>query len=169
MLPPYLIRSAFRSDFTAIARLQADSWAASYRTVLPPHYVRERLHDDIRDEWEHRKIGKRDVVLVAEAEQNKQLLGFISVWCPPLPFIDNLHCAPAFTGHGIGARLLQEAFSTLLAQGDTTASLTVLAINEGARRFYQKHGAVVNNRQKASLSGYSVDVDIMHWSHISKF
>ncbi len=166
MLPPYLIRPAIRSDFTAIAHLQADSWAASYRTVLPPYYVRERLHDDIRDEWTHRKIGKRDVVLIAEDEQGKQLLGFISVWCRPLPFIDNLHCDPTLTGHGIGARLLQAAFRTLQEQGETTASLTVLAINEGARRFYRKHGATVQGRQQASLAGYSVEVDMMHWSHL---
>nr|WP_321463079.1 GNAT family N-acetyltransferase [uncultured Cohaesibacter sp.] len=167
MQPEIAIHPANRSDFAAIAQLQADSWASSYRCFLPPAYMRERMHADIADCWQRHKIDKRDLVLQARLVATGELVGFISLLCRPLPFIDKLHCAPSFTGLGIGARLLSCAFSALVKRGENTASLTVVVGNEGARRFYLRHGAHLAGKQRELLNGYPVEVEVMEWSALN--
>ncbi len=51
-------------------------------------------------------------------------------------WIDHLYVAPAFTGAGIGARLLAHAKARL----GPTLRLYTFQANAGARRFYERHG-----------------------------
>lgn len=66
---------------------------------------------------------------------HKELIGFIAFregW------IDQLYVLPSSQGRGVGAALLQVAQSRLDA-----LSLWTFQRNEGARRFYEKHGFVL--------------------------
>ncbi|WP_321449408.1 GNAT family N-acetyltransferase [uncultured Cohaesibacter sp.] len=163
MQPHISLRSAVRSDFPAIAALQAKSWALAYRSFLPPHYIRDRLTADIADSWKKCRLGERDLVLLAINIETAALVGFISIWSRPSPFIDHLHCHPSSTGLGIGSQLLRAALTQLAERGEQTASLSVLIGNDGARRFYLRHGANPGARKRETLFGYPVNVEYLAW------
>ncbi|WP_090067765.1 GNAT family N-acetyltransferase [Cohaesibacter marisflavi] len=163
MQPQISLRPAVRSDFPAIAALQAESWAVAYRSFLPPHYIRDRLTADISDSWKKCRPSARDLVLLAINTETAALVGFISVWCRPSPFIDHLHCRPSCTGLGIGSQLLEAALTQLAGRGEQTASLSVLIGNDGARRFYLRHGALPGARKRETLFGYPVNVEYLAW------
>jgi ribosomal protein S18 acetylase RimI-like enzyme len=54
--------------------------------------------------------------------------------------VHNLFVAPAARGRGLGSALLAAAESELIDGGADVVSLEAMARNEGARRFYERHG-----------------------------
>ena len=166
-LPDVEIRSAIRADFTAIARLQTRSWQKAYRNHLPASYLNRRVQIDLEAQWQTVKILPSDVVLVARSKKTGQLLGFVSVWCRPDAYIDNLHCDPGQTGRGIGTALMQAAFQALRSKGRSSASLSVLVGNDRARRFYLRLGGRAGVIRREEIFGYPTDTELIHWDHIS--
>lgn len=69
-------------------------------------------------------------VTVAEAEG--RIVGFIAVTGE---WVEQLYLDPAWTGQGIGSRLLAAATT-----GMPTVKLHCFQANTGARRFYERHG-----------------------------
>jgi ribosomal protein S18 acetylase RimI-like enzyme len=78
----------------------------------------------------------RDVVLprqqVTVTEAGKDVIGFIVV---SGEWVEQLYLDPAWTGQGIGSRLLMEATAPL-----PVVKLHCFQANTGARRFYERHG-----------------------------
>ncbi|MFB6221685.1 MAG: N-acetyltransferase family protein [Halolamina sp.] len=54
--------------------------------------------------------------------------------------VENLYVRPEHRGEGVGSELLARAEQALLDAGADRVGLEVLADNEGARRFYARHG-----------------------------
>lgn len=54
--------------------------------------------------------------------------------------VHDLFVRPTYRGEGIGSRLLARAERKLAAEDVDAVSLEVLAANEAARRFYERHG-----------------------------
>ena len=54
--------------------------------------------------------------------------------------LDRIYIHPAAWGNGFGNTLIQWCETTLKTQGYKTIKLWVFAVNERARRFYEKHG-----------------------------
>ena len=76
------------------------------------------------------QVLPHQAVTVAEAGENA--VGFIAV---EGEWIEQLYLDPAFTGGGIGSRLLAQAGETM-----PVARLYCFQANSGARRFYERHG-----------------------------
>lgn len=78
----------------------------------------------------------RDIVLrrqqVKVAQTGEKIVGFIAV---SGDWVEQLYLDPAWTGQGIGSRLLMEATASLLA-----VKLHCFQANTGAQRFYERHG-----------------------------
>jgi ribosomal protein S18 acetylase RimI-like enzyme len=55
-------------------------------------------------------------------------------------FVDNVYVRPPYRSRGIGSRLLSAAESALAARDVERVALSVLADNDAARRFYERHG-----------------------------
>ncbi len=165
-----VIRAASRSDLDAIARLHTASWRDAYKNFLPPSYLKERVAQDLADLWESCRIKPDDLILVAQDVRNKnRLVGFISVWCRPDPYIDNLHCDPTETGKGIGKALMKAAFEQILLRKKQTASLTVITQNSNARNFYLHLGGRPAKSRREEIFGHPVDVELIHWDDTSIF
>ncbi|WP_394706247.1 GNAT family N-acetyltransferase [uncultured Cohaesibacter sp.] len=103
---------------------------------------------------------------MARDRASQALLGFISVWCRPRPFIDHLHCDPSNTGRGIGGLLLRESFYHLDKNGYQDVYLTVLVGNDRARRFYLRKGAEPDKVSREWIFQYPVDVETLKWTNI---
>jgi len=78
----------------------------------------------------------RDIVLprqqVTVAEAGPRIVGFIAV---SSELVEQLYLDPAWTGQGIGSRLLCQATA-----GMPVVKLHCFQANTGARRFYERHG-----------------------------
>ncbi|MDG4876685.1 GNAT family N-acetyltransferase [Mesorhizobium sp. WSM4935] len=78
----------------------------------------------------------RDILLpnqqVTVAENDGRIVGFVAVngdW------VEQLYLDPAWSGQGIGSRLLAQAIA-----GMSLVKLHCFQANTGARRFYERHG-----------------------------
>lgn len=66
-----------------------------------------------------------------------------TVYCDgPLAVLDELYVRPDLRGGGIGTALLEYAISLLRARGGGEMHINVDEIDDGARRFYERHGFV---------------------------
>lgn len=54
--------------------------------------------------------------------------------------VQNLYVAPSYRNQGVGTRLLETAEQALRESGAEVLGLEVMARNEAARRFYERHG-----------------------------
>ncbi|TPI12645.1 GNAT family N-acetyltransferase [Mesorhizobium sp. B4-1-1] len=117
------LRPAIGSDAVAIARMMRASLNAfEWMPVL--HTPEEDLFF-IRD-----VLLPNQQVSVAVAGEN--IVGFIAV---SGEWVEQLYLDPAWTGQGIGARIL-----TQVTAGMPVIKLRCFQANTGARRFYERHG-----------------------------
>ncbi len=159
-----IIRRAQAQDLKPIADLQLESWKDTYAGVLPKDYFFNQAAADIHRHWCELKISNDDVVLVAE---NKEIIGFIAVWCRPDPFIDNLHVKPSHRGQKIGFAMMEAVAQILFKLGKKTAYLWVFLSNKKAIRFYEKLGGVRKEEAIKMIFGHEVLSVKIEWEDIS--
>ncbi len=119
---------------------------------------------NLKSRWMNIKIQDDDVVLVAE---EKEILGFIAVWCRPIPFIDNLHIKASFRSQNVGTALMQSAAKALLKKGKRTGYLWVFNSNEKAIRFYEKLGGLHKECALKDIFGHTVLSKKFEWDDLS--
>ncbi|WP_192181774.1 GNAT family N-acetyltransferase [Mesorhizobium amorphae] len=117
------LRPATGSDAAAIARLMRAA-LGSFDWMPVIHTPDEDLAF-IRD-----IVLPRQLVTVAEAGTG--IAGFIAV---SGDWVEQLYLDPAWTGQGIGSRLLIDATAAM-----PVVKLHCFQSNTGARRFYERHG-----------------------------
>jgi GNAT superfamily N-acetyltransferase len=124
-IPPIdiILRPAIGSDAAAIAKIMRAA-LGSFNWMPVLHTPEEDLFF-IRD-----IVLPRQQVTVAEA--GEAIVGFIAV---SGEWVEQLYLEPAWTGQGIGARLLARATA-----GMPAVRLHCFQANSGARRFYERHG-----------------------------
>jgi GNAT superfamily N-acetyltransferase len=140
-------------DASAIAALHAESWRTAYRGFLPDEFLDGPLTADRMRLWAVRMPApdphRR---LVLKAVSNGALVGFACVLLDAEPawgaLLDNLHVKPMLRGHGIGTRLFDESREWVAhAAPGQRLHLTVIEANVDARRFYDRQGGLVVDRQ----------------------
>lgn len=77
----------------------------------------------------------------------------------PLAEVKALYVRPGAQSAGLGARLLDEALAHARQGGAGGARLDVLAGNDGARRFYERHGFLCTG---TSLERIADGVEVLH-------
>lgn len=130
-----MIRDAKPAEFEDLAWLQIRSWRSVYRGIMPDWYLDEGIEDDQLTRWADLKPGDNDLILVADDDGIK---GFVTVWCQPDPFVDNLHVEPGLRSKGTGGRLMRAVAARLIENGYDNVYLYVAAKNPRAITFYQK-------------------------------
>lgn len=120
-----VLRPAIGSDAAAIAKIM--------RAALGSFDWMPVIHTPAED------LGFiRDVVLprqqVTVAGAGMAIVGFIAVGGE---WVEQLYLDPAWTGQGIGSRLLMDATAAL-----PVVKLHCFQANTGARRFYERHGFI---------------------------
>lgn len=123
------VRPATPADAEALGTLYLAARDAAYpripRPVHPPDEVRQWLRERVEEER-----PEVEVWLAEGPTGPAALLLLEDAW------VHSLYVDPTLTGHGIGALLLELAKS-LRPDG---LGLWVFTSNEGARRFYRRHG-----------------------------
>ncbi len=136
-LDSLVVRDAEHHEFAALAALQIRSWRDVYRGTMPDSYLDREIEGDLSSRWQALEPGQDDLILVAD---QGGIRGFITVWCQPNPYIDNLHVEPGERSRGIGRRLMQVTAQRLIDNGYDRVSLYVAANNLRAADFYRNLG-----------------------------
>jgi ribosomal protein S18 acetylase RimI-like enzyme len=118
----------YPDDFSQVQAL----WASMEKGV--------RLgRSDTPEEIEKKLARDPDLFLVAE--EDGQIIGtLIGGYDGRRGLLYHLAVAASFRGRGIGSRLMDEIESRLRAKGCLRCYLMVLADNDDAIRYYEKHG-----------------------------
>ncbi|MGI9493761.1 MAG: GNAT family N-acetyltransferase [Geminicoccaceae bacterium] len=131
------IRDAVSSEFQELAWLQIRSWRDVYRGVMADWYLDDEIEKDLLTRWADLQPEGDDLILVAD---DGDIKGFVTIWCQPDPFIDNLHVEPGLRSKGIGSMLMQKTAARLIETGYDAVYLYVAAENQRAMAFYRKLG-----------------------------
>ncbi len=132
----------------------ADVFYRSVREVALSDYTADQVEAWAPGRWdaehEHLRSGDGRLVLVA-ADEREQVVAFIDL--EPNGHIDRLFCAPEVAGRGIASQLYDRietaAREQRLGQLFTEAS-------EPARRFFERKGFIVLERQDKILRGVPI-------------
>jgi GNAT superfamily N-acetyltransferase len=159
------IRHATAADADAIAALHAESWRSAYRGLIPDDDLGVDLDRERQEFWRARFASahpdRRAAFVAFVATPDDLLVGFACVLADADPdhgpLLDNLHVKPGWRGHGIGARLLNEArlWSAAIAPGEPM-HLWVLEGNVAARRFYRSQGGVEEDQRVEHRGGMTI-------------
>jgi GNAT superfamily N-acetyltransferase len=109
----------------------ADVWIRSFHATytFPMAHSADEVHEHVRE-----TLLPSTETWVAE-EQDK-VVGFMSI---DATSVVQLYLDPDYTGRGIGSRLIAIAKE----HGPAGLELWTFQVNEGARRFYERHGFTV--------------------------
>lgn len=158
------LRPASPSDLQKIAAIHIGSWRGAYADVLPAEFLERRIEPLLEKHWTEIVIQKEDLVLVAECGS---ILGFIAVWCRPVPFIDNLHVTASQRSKSVGSALMKAAAQELIVRGHRTAYLWVFESNIRAVRFYERLGGVQKETALKSIFGHDVLSRKIEWADLN--
>ncbi len=117
------------------ADMLADLHTAARAAAVPAMPAGVHTPEETRA-WMRGRVGSSHEVWVAEHAGS--VVGYAALSAEGERWLDDLYVAPELTGRGIGSTLLELAKSV---RPDGFA-LWVFASNEGARRFYRRHGLV---------------------------
>lgn len=131
-----VLRPATVEDAPAMADVHVDSRAANVGSMPPMVHDRAATHRWMRGRLEGPSSGW-------VAERAGRTIGYLVITGE---WVDDLFLAPGETGHGVGAALLDLA----KAQRPDGFCLWVFESNDGARRFYRRHGLVELERTDGS-------------------
>ena len=147
------IRRAVLDDAAEIARVQVESWRATYRGILPDKILDDNEFYRQQKQFWHQILENHSLENnIAIAEQNNQVIG-VAFSGPPrdadatwnrelyLMYIDN-----DFHARGIGSQLLAEVLPAT-----KSTSLWVFENNSRAIAFYRKHGFRLEAARKPYL------------------
>jgi ribosomal protein S18 acetylase RimI-like enzyme len=158
------IRRATQSDLQDIAAIHVESWKDSYSGVLSAEFMAGQIDRDLAQYWSEIEIQNEDIVLVAE---ENSLVGFVAVWCRPMPFIDNLHVRPSQRSKKVGSALMKAVAKELINTGHKTAYLWVFESNEKAIRFYERLGGTQKEQARKNVFGYEVLSRKIEWDDLT--
>lgn len=125
------VRRATADDVDAIASIWHDGWRVAHLGRVPTELEQERLGGS----WHDEAAARVTCTWVAETEG--RVVGFVTVVDDE---IDDIYVAAAVRGAGIATTLLRHGERVVRDAGHPTAWLAVVAGNERARRFYERHG-----------------------------
>jgi putative acetyltransferase len=144
------IRTYQRDDAAGVA----DVFYRSVREVAVSDYSADQVRAWVPGRWdaeqEHRRSGDGRLVLVA-ADELGPVVAFIDL--EPDGHIDRLFCAPEAAGQGIASRLYDSIETAAREQG---LRRLYTEASELARRFFQRKGFVVLERQDKILRGVPI-------------
>ena len=134
-----LLRPAVQADAHRVAEILLAS-----RATFLPWLPQVHPPEDVR-QWVQGTLLASGGVTVAEAAEG------VAAFVATLPddadeglgWVAQLYAAPGHTGQGLGTLLLHAGLARLALGGARRVRLYTFQANEGARRFYERHGFVV--------------------------
>ena len=124
------IRPARADDLEALAELHHAIWLDSHAGFVG-------LPTSARDMNWYRQVIRPTLDRTLVAERDGAPIGYVTSLDA---LLDDIWVAPWAQGQGVGALLLRAGEDAIRANGFAEARLECVAANQGARRFYERHG-----------------------------
>jgi len=138
------VRRADEDDLEAIAEVFLTAWRTSYREALPSQLVDRMDATWARRLWRPSVAPGAERTVRVAVHANGSVVGVVA-WGrdpddPASGHVYSLYVHPMAQGHRIGTRLLDEAVTSLAAEGLHRATLWVFEANVSAFAFYARSG-----------------------------
>jgi GNAT superfamily N-acetyltransferase len=158
-----IIRPANPDDALTIAAIKTESWRHAYRGIVSDAVLDAMTPAEVRGSWlsvPEEMFSSTAVVL----EDGADLLGY-ALFGPckdepvgPSGQLYELYVRPSVLGTGAGHALFVAAADRLRQASHNGFHLWVFDANQGARRFYERHGGSVlaNSRKGFEIGGHSI-------------
>lgn len=146
-----VLRPMRADDIEVVAALHVASWRSAYRGIFTDVYLDTVAETERRHHWTRRLAAPIATHTGVVAEQDGVAVGFCYLIADADPprgtLLDNLHVVDGARGAGLGRRLLARAADEIEARHwPRGLHLWVFDANIGARRFYERNGAVIIDR-----------------------
>lgn len=182
------IREATAMDGRDIARIQIETWRASYAGILPKEYLID-LSLEERGAWWRETVGRKreGETFVAALPPQAGPPGARGGISPGGPIVGFGSCGRArsssstaqgevytlyvdldWQNQGIGRRLLTRLFEELVAQGCSSALIRVLAANP-SRYFYEAMGGEAVGEGQEHFAGVKLAVLAYGWRDLQEW
>ena len=172
MPPRFRIRQAASDDAAAIARVQAVSWQATYRGIVPQEYL-----DSIDvGEWTERRFRELENSRAGACSHVAEVENEIVGWAYSGPNRDQdsiyagelyaIYLLPEHQRRGIGLALTVAAAKNLIESGMSSMLLWVLAGNWPARRFYEALGGEYISEQQITIGNVPLPEVAYGWKDL---
>ncbi len=155
------IRPARPEDAAAIARVNGDTWRATYRGIFPDAVLERRGREPDAVE-RRRKWLEEPATLAFVAEEGGEVVGIAAAGPPraAMPGYDAelfaIYVLPASQGTGLGRGLVEAVAGALAKGGSRSLFLWVLRDNPGGRGFYERlEGRLIAERTE-TVEGVAV-------------
>ena len=154
------VHEATPEDAKAVQEVAQASWHAAHEQILGTEGVEELL-----DEWYDRD-GLRERIAREEAPMflavnDGEVVGFtqgvLGEDSPAEAIVGSIYVLPEYWGRGIGTELLHRLFSAFEEKGWDSVCLAVMAENDVARSFYDKHGFEIHEERTVELAGQEIN------------
>ena len=163
-----LIRPALAADVPALTYLAVTTYIAAFGHSFSPEDLAAHLTHNLAPA-NIARFTSEDVVLVAEAAD--RLVGFVQFGTAGREYapendrdqeLRRLYVLNEYQNQGAGTLLMQAALTHPLMQAAPAIYLDVWEHNQGARRFYERHGfEVIGTRQFEVESGAETSLDLI--------
>jgi len=166
------IRTARLDDAGPIARLDVETWQATYAGILGTPYLSGLSAARREIGWTNMiRREPRDVHVAADSAGDVVGFGSCGTARGEPDFtseIFTLYVAPDWQNQGIGRRLLLAMFARLVAQGHGAAVIWVLRENP-SRFFYQRLGGKEVRRKLIAFNGEKLPASGYGWRDLSGY
>ena len=168
---PVTIRPAAVDDVKSIARVLIDTRRASNRDQLPKAYLAGLSYEKAENEYRQAvtQPEPNQITLVAQLE-NGAVTGFVNGKpTPDAPGANSvemkeLYIEESSQRKGIGEALITHFMAVALRNNVQQVHVWVLSSNHGARRFYEKFGAVHVRDAERLIGGETCALSVYVWN-----
>lgn len=156
--PKIIIRQAVPSDAKAIAKIQVDTWRATYAGIVADSTLAAMSYDDREQKNLSILQGNTCFSFVSVTIEDNDVMGFsmggrirdaIAGYDGELYA---LYVTPLYHGQGIGKRLMIKTIHDLSEKGMEHVVTWVLSENP-SRAFYEKMGGVLLTEKEIDING----------------
>jgi ribosomal protein S18 acetylase RimI-like enzyme len=142
------IHQATPVDADRLSQLACEAYRAHFAAIWKPERLAAYLHGEFAVDTLLRALAADDQAWYLLVDEDDTPLGYAKVnWQRAEPLsgrtgahLQKLYFRAGRTGHGLGASLLDHVLASACAHDESWAWLQVLDSNEGAHRFYLRHG-----------------------------
>jgi ribosomal protein S18 acetylase RimI-like enzyme len=166
------IRPAREGDAADIARLDVETWQATYAGILATPYLVGLSPERRARGWAQTiRVAPRDIRVAVDTAGDIRGFGSCGA-CRGDPELAGevftLYVAPDWQNQGIGRRLLLSLFARLAEQGRNSAVIWVLRDNP-ARFFYRRLGGSEIRHKTLQFAGAAVGAAGYAWRDLPKY
>ncbi len=168
----FTLRRACKQDCAGLARVQVESYRASYVDMFPPDFLENLTLAEQEQDWRDWLAANPTDVLLTAAAASGEVCGYVlarvQVDAPPdySAEVLALHVSPAQRGRGIGRALLRGALIELQQRGCANVMLWTLEGNP-IRRWYERLGGQKIDCKTWDMDGWLIHEVAYDWDDLS--